>query len=92
MKKSKQEIITFKVDEELLERLKSLPNRSEFIRRAVLNAIDNVCPLCQGAGSLTAHQRQHWVEFLSGHSLERCELCHEVHLVCESRGQDGNHC
>lgn len=47
----KQEIITFKVDEKLAAELKELPNRSQFIRTAILAAIDNLCPLCRGHGS-----------------------------------------
>ena len=82
MKKAKQEIITFKVDEDLLERLKELPNRSEFIRRAILGAMDNICPLCQGTGSLSTNQKKHWDRFIADHSLEKCEECHEVRLVC----------
>ena len=49
----KQEIITFKVDRELAELIKRIPNRSDFIRRAVLSALDNTCPLCQGSGIIT---------------------------------------
>jgi hypothetical protein len=82
MKKAKQEIITFKVDEDLLERLKDLPNRSEFIRRAILGAMENICPLCQGTGSLSTNQKKHWDRFIADHSLEKCQECHEVHIVC----------
>ncbi|HUU26993.1 MAG TPA: ribbon-helix-helix domain-containing protein [archaeon] len=91
MKKHKQEIITFKVDEPLLRKLQDLPNRSEFIRRAVLEALENVCPLCQGTGSLSPKQKEHWSRFSSDHYLEKCELCHEVHLVCENKGPDNPH-
>jgi hypothetical protein len=91
MKKSKQEIITFKVDDDLMERLRSLPNRSEFIRRAVLSAMQEVCPLCQGTGALSPNQKKHWDDFIASHSLEKCDTCHEVHLVCESRGPDDPH-
>lgn len=89
MKKSKQEIITFKVDDELMERLKAMPNRSEFIRRAILEAIDEVCPLCHGMGSLSPNQRKHWESFAGAHSIELCDTCHEVHLVCGHDEPDG---
>ena len=39
MSRTKPEIITFKADDGLLARLSALPNRSEFIRRAVLDAL-----------------------------------------------------
>ena len=89
-RKPKQEIVTFKVDSSLLEVLRELPNRSEFIRRAILNSLDNVCPLCQGSGVLTPNQKKHWDSFLSDHQLAECDDCHEIHLVCthpESKGQ-----
>ena len=78
----KQEIVTFKVDESLWHAMEGIPNRSEFIRSAVLRALDNVCPLCGGTGSLTPDQRKHWEAFAEKHLLERCEDCQAVHLVC----------
>lgn len=85
----KQEIVTFKVDSSLLEVLKELPNRSEFIRRAILNALDNVCPLCQGSGVLSPNQQKHWERFSASHELAECDDCHEIHLVCARSGSDG---
>ena len=82
--KRKQEIITFKVDEPLREAMRGIPNRSEFIRAAILSALDSVCPLCKGSGILTPDQRKHWVEFTEHHALAECNDCHAVHLVCEA--------
>jgi hypothetical protein len=82
--KRKQEIVTFKVDEPLLEAMRGIPNRSEFIRAAIYSALDNVCPLCKGSGILTADQRKHWIEFAAHHALTECEDCHAMHLVCEA--------
>lgn len=79
----KQTIITFKADDALAEALQSTPNKSEFIRNAILTALENGCPLCQGTGILTREQRKHWAEFLAHHSVEKCEKCHAIHLVCE---------
>jgi hypothetical protein len=78
----KQEIITFKVDESLAARLRGIANRSEFIRGAILTALENSCPLCGGVGILTPDQRKHWEHFSRNHSLAECEECHAVHLVC----------
>jgi hypothetical protein len=82
MKKNKQEIITFKADASLLEAMKGIPNRSEFIRAAILASLDGVCPLCKGSGILTPYQKSHFDSFLMDHSLEECEKCREVHLIC----------
>ncbi|MEJ2716867.1 MAG: ribbon-helix-helix domain-containing protein [Deltaproteobacteria bacterium] len=88
MRKDKQEIITFKVPESLKEAMKGIPNRSEFIRAAILAALDSVCPLCQGTGILLPNQKRHWERFARDHSVRECEECNAFHLVCghESAG------
>lgn len=81
--KIKQDVITFKADQELVEAMRGIENRSEFIRRAILDALDNSCPLCGGAGILTPQQKRHWEHFSATHSLSECAECHAVHLTCE---------
>jgi hypothetical protein len=78
----RDEVITFKVDAQLLEAMKGLPNRSDFIRNALLAALDSTCPVCKGSGVLTPNQQKHWGSFLEGHSFTECGDCHEVHLIC----------
>ncbi len=78
----KEIVVTFKADASLLGALKALPNRSEFIRTAILSALDSFCPLCQGTGVLTPNQKKHWDTFAARHPLRECGDCHEVHLVC----------
>ena len=73
---------TFKVDDSLYELFKGMPNRSEFIRTALLVAFKNVCPVCQGRGVLTPHQKAHWENFSLDHSLQECPECHEWHIIC----------
>jgi len=78
----KQGIITFKVDDALYSIIREMPNRSEFIRGAILSALGNVCPLCNGTGILSANQKQHWDEFCRDHAVMTCDECSERHLVC----------
>lgn len=80
----KGEIITFKADRPLLEALERVPNRSEFIRSAILAALEDVCPLCRGRGTLSAAQQNHWQAFATHHGVEQCDDCHEIHLVCDA--------
>lgn len=89
--KKKEETITFKVDAGLARALRGVPNRSEFIRSAVLHALDSVCPLCGGSGILTSDQHRHWEKFSRRHRVEECARCHAFHLVCatEGRGDEG---
>lgn len=89
MAEGKSEIVTFKVDSELYRRLQGVANRSEFIRAAILHALDNVCPLCGGTGVLTVGQKLHWREFERDHSVEECEQCHALRLVCANEPADG---
>ena len=60
MKKEKLDIITFKVPESLRDAMKGIPNRSEFIRNALVAALDSICPLCKGTGVMMPNQRPHW--------------------------------
>lgn len=88
MKRNKKEIVTFKADESLLNAMKGIPNRSEFIRSAVMHALDSVCPLCNGTGILTPNQKGHWNDFTNDHRIEECRDCHEMHLVCEHQNEN----
>jgi len=83
MARSKQNVITFKADPSLGEAIRHVPNRSEFIRNAILAALDGVCPLCLGTGILTPPQRAHWQEFTADHDVRECPDCHERRLTCE---------
>ncbi len=85
MVRKKEEVITFKTDGALLSALKQMPNRSEFIRTALLAAMDNLCPLCNGRGVLSPSKKEHWDEFARNHPLQECGDCHEVTLVCEEK-------
>ena len=80
-----KEVISFKADPEMARALKDISNRSEFIRSAVAAALEGTRPLCQGSGTLSPEQKQHWAAFRRNHSLRRCDDCHALHLVCLER-------
>jgi hypothetical protein len=79
----KTDLITFKVEHSLAELIDRLPNKSEFIRNALLGALEKTCPLCQGTGVLTPEQAEHWKSFTELHRIERCADCHSIYLRCE---------
>jgi len=83
-RQSKAEVITLKADAALVEALRHVPNRSAFIRAAVLNALESTCPLCQGTGVLTPPQKAHWDAFTRDHPLQECSHCNELRIVCRS--------
>ena len=85
MASSKTEVISFKADEALLDAMRGVSNRSEFIRSAIMAALDGTCPLCSGTGTLTPNQMRHWNDLASDHSVEECEDCREIRLVCSNR-------
>ena len=78
----KSAVITFKAEGKVLEALNSIPNRSEFIRAALLNALSETCPLCGGAGFLNAKQRQHWENFTRQHTVRHCRKCDALTFEC----------
>ncbi|MEI8183035.1 MAG: ribbon-helix-helix domain-containing protein [Desulfomonile sp.] len=82
MSNQRQEVITFKVSGSLKEAMSGIPNRSEFIRAAILSALDNTCPLCRGTGILLPNQKTHWEDFAKAHRVDRCEQCDAYHLIC----------
>ena len=82
----KHGIVTFKADASLVRAMRGIPNRSDFIRSAILAALDSACPLCAGTGTLTPDQRRHWGRFRAEHEVTECENCHALHLVCAARG------
>ena len=76
------EVITFKVDQSLAKLMRGIANRSEFIRSAILGALDNICPFCRGSGVLTEHRKKHWNDLNKHHGMKECKECHEDVLVC----------
>lgn len=85
MRKTKEkdvEVITFKIDRSLKSAMRGIDNRSEFIRSAILAALDNVCPFCRGTGVLTPHRKKHWNELAGHHKTKECGECHEKVFVC----------
>ncbi len=86
MASTKPAAITFKAEPALAETLRKMPNRSAFIRAAILAALDNVCPLCQGTGVLTVDQQRHWDRFAADHPMRECDDCHVQHPVCRCDG------
>jgi len=87
MPRVRHRIVTFKAEESLLEALQGIPNRSEFIRNALLAALDSACPLCRGTGILTPEQRKHWEAFAVDHVVSTCRSCEAPHLTCRRHGE-----
>ncbi len=85
MAESTPATITFKAEASLVEAMRAIPNRSAFIRSAILAALDSTCPLCHGTGILTPEQKEHWDQFAVDHRIKECNECHQWYLVCDHR-------
>lgn len=74
-KTTKSEIVAFKVEEELAVFLNSLPNKSDFIRKAILAQFGMTCPLCAGGGVVPRGIHDHYKPVIAGHNTRPCEKC-----------------
>jgi hypothetical protein len=74
-KQAKTAVVAFKVETELADILNQLPNKSAFIRKAIVNQLDMACPLCSGAGMLPKGLHDHYAPIISKLNSKPCEEC-----------------
>jgi hypothetical protein len=71
----KPRTVAVKVEEELADFLDRLPNKSEFIRQAILAQFGMACPLCAGSGQVPAAVGSHYAPVLAAHRRRACSRC-----------------
>ncbi|VTR98263.1 hypothetical protein [Tuwongella immobilis] len=74
----KTQIVAFKVEEELAQFLDKLPNKSEFIRKAIIAQFGMTCPLCTGTGVLPRGLHNHFSPVLAANRNRACDRCQTV--------------
>jgi len=74
-KPSKTAVVAFKVEEELAELLNKLPNKSEFIRKAIEAQLGMACPLCNGRGVVPRGIHDHFAPLLKQLGSRECDSC-----------------
>ena len=74
-KTQKKQIVAFKVEDDLAGFLDSLPNKSEFIRKAILAQFGMTCPLCTGSGVVDKGIHDHFEGVIAEHTTHPCEKC-----------------
>ena len=74
-KAPKKNIVAFKVEEDLAEFLNKLPNKSAFIRKAIVAQLGMACPLCTGTGVVPRGIHDHYAPMLSRYNVRRCDGC-----------------
>jgi hypothetical protein len=73
-KNPKTEVVAFKVEAELARLLDQLPNKSAFIRKAIIAQLSMACPLCHGSGVVPRGVHDHYAPLLSRLSAP-CDGC-----------------
>jgi hypothetical protein len=71
----KKNIVAFKVEDDLAEFLNNLPNKSDFIRKAILAQFGMTCPLCVGSGVVPRGLHEHFKPVIEDHAHRACEKC-----------------
>src|SRR4051812_22334228 len=74
-KRPKSQVVAFKVEEELAEFLNKLPNKSAFIRKAIVAQLGMACPLCAGAGVVPRGIHEHYAPVLAKNNTRKCDIC-----------------
>jgi hypothetical protein len=77
-KAPKTAIVAFKVEKELADLLDKLPNKSDFIRKAIASQLGMSCPLCLGKGVVSRGFHDHFAPVLNQARHARCSSCKEM--------------
>lgn len=74
-KKPKSAVVAFKVEEELATLLNDLPNKSDFIRKAIIAQLGLACPVCHGSGVVSRGLHDHYRKLLPRLNSLACDGC-----------------
>jgi hypothetical protein len=77
----KNRTVAVKIDEDLATFLDRLPNKSEFIRQAILAQFGTTCPLCTGSGQVPSVIASHYLPVLTRHREKQCSKCAVVEPI-----------
>jgi hypothetical protein len=76
MGRQKQTVVSFRVDQHLAEVLNALPDKSSFIRDAILQRFHTACPFCEGRGVLPLAIAEWLQARLPDFEEIECDCCH----------------
>jgi hypothetical protein len=74
-KRAKSAVVAFKVEEELAKLLEKLPNKSLFIRKAIVAQLGMACPLCNGQGVVPRGVHDHYAALIREFKHRSCDGC-----------------
>jgi hypothetical protein len=74
-KKAAKTLVAFKVEPELADLLNRLPNKSDFIRKAIVAHLGLTCPLCHGKAIVSRGIYSHFAALIQTHRVQACAGC-----------------
>jgi hypothetical protein len=77
----KSRTVAVKVEEEVADFLDRLPNKSDFIRQAILAQFRMACPLCTGSGTVPRGLGGHYGPVVRKHRVKKCEKCGRTEAI-----------
>lgn len=80
-KGGKTSVVAFKIESELAEILNQLPNKSAFIRKAIISQLDMACPLCNGSGAIPKGLHDHFQPLINNMTQRACDECGDKSTV-----------
>ena len=84
----KTAVVAFKVEKELADILNQLPNKSAFIRKAIVAQLSMACPLCRGTGVVPKRLHDYYAALLPRLNEMNCEGCGDhVPVTTEDPGE-----
>ena len=79
--------VAFRVEVELAELLDRLPNKSDFIRKAIAAQLGICCPLCKGKGHIPRALHDHFARLIAANRNFPCDGCGGNLLVPDDHGE-----
>ncbi|MCG3135001.1 MAG: hypothetical protein HMLKMBBP_02494 [Planctomycetes bacterium] len=73
--RGKSVVVTFRVDSHLAEALDRIPDKSAFIREALVNRLHEPCPACNGTGRVDCDAAEWLAGVLRENGATNCECC-----------------
>ncbi len=92
MARKKSVVVTFRVDAHLAEALDQLPDRSAFIRDAILERLHDTCPACGGEGRVHCDSVPWLQELFEKAGARSCTCCATVFVPSQPAAEICTHC
>lgn len=90
-KTPKTAVVAFKVEQELADLLNNLPNKSEFIRKAIASQLGVPCPLCRGAGVVSKGVNDRFLPLVGQFKHQNCQGCgNKIDIPLEPTDNDSS--